>query len=377
MGSLLYKAIVGAGAEAVAPAPSYSADVVVKVRCLNGNATWGFRPSSNGSYTVDWGDGTVETDTYEHYYENAGDYVVQIDGVYSVTFEYDNNTYGSGTYVKELLNIGSGITHVSSMFNNCRGLDTIANGVCFPHADYNEVFCNCDSLTSYPDGLFQIDDGNGNYVASCFGAFMNCTSLTDIGDILDGCGFNETTDFSNLFYGCTSLTYSYRDARQFPPLASYIFYGCTSLTESPLGNNGVIMDMHYAFAYSGIQYAHFDQSLTYNFPVNMSNAFEGCKDLYNVRFSRNGMNIQIMQNAFKDCTSLSTVNVPSNISIPGHGNDFCDSAFSGCTNLSSFQSSDGNSYINTFVSLGWNSYTQCFHDCTSLPEYNDLPDDWK
>ena len=302
---------------------------------------------------------------------------MQIDGAYSVTFEYDNDTYGNGIYVKELLNIGSGITYVASMFNNCRGLDTIADGVRFPHSDYYNVFCNCTSLTSYPDGLFKIDDGNGNYVTRCVSAFENCTSLTDIGDILDGCGYNETTDFSNLFYGCTSLTYSYRDARQFPPLASYIFYRCASLTEFPLGNSGVIMDMHYSFAYSGIQSAHFDNAITYNFPVNMSNAFEGCKDLYNVRFSRNGMNIQIMQNAFKDCTSLSTVDVPSNISISGSGNDFCDSAFSGCTNLSSFKSSDGNSYINTFVSLGWNSYTQCFRDCTSLPEYNDLPDDWK
>ena len=104
MGSLLHKVI--AGAEAGAPAPLYGADVIVKVRCLNGNATWGFSPSSNGSYTVDWGDGTVETDTYEHHYENAGDYVVQIDGAYSVTFSYDANTYGNGTYVKELLGEG-------------------------------------------------------------------------------------------------------------------------------------------------------------------------------------------------------------------------------------------------------------------------------
>ena len=375
MGSLLHKAI--AGAEAGAPAPSYSADVVVKVRCLNGNATWGFSPSSNGSYTVDWGDGTVETDTYEHYYANAGDYVVQIDGAYSVTFSYDASTYSNGTYVKELLNIGSGITYVASMFQNCHGLDTIADELRFPHADYDYVFSNCTSLTSYPDGLFQIDDGNGNCVSSCKGAFEYCSSLTDIGDILDGCGFNETTDFSYLFYGCTNLTYSRRDARAFPPRAGYIFYGCASLTESPLGKSGVIMDIQYAFAYSGIQSAHFNQSLTYYFPVNMSNAFEGCTDLYDVRFSFNEMNIQIMQNAFKDCTSLSTVNFPSGISISGNGNDFCDSAFSGCTNLSSFQSSGGYSYINTFVSLGWDSYAQCFHDCTSLPEYNDLPDDWK
>lgn len=370
MGSLLHKAI--AGAEAGAPAPSYSADVVVKVRCLNGNATWGFSPSSNGSYTVDWGDGTIETDTYEHHYENAGDYVVQIDGAYSVVFSYDNNTYSNGIYVKELLSIGSGITYVASMFNNCYGLDTIADGVRFPHSDYYIVFCNCTSLTSYPDGLFQIDDGNGNYVTRCGGAFQGCTSLTDIGDILDGCGFNETTDFSYLFYGCTSLTYSQRDARQFPPLASHIFYGCANLTEFPLGLSGVISDMQYAFAYSGIQYAYFTQSMTTEYAcANLDNAFIGCTALYSVRFSYSGFYVQSMTNAFMDCTSLSRVEVPGGILISGDGRNFCSSAFRGCTNLSSFDQLD------SFISLGWDSHEQCFRDCTSLPEYNNLPSDWK
>ena len=369
MGSLLHKAI--AGAEASAPAPSYSADVVVKVRSLNGNATWGFNPSSNGSYTVDWGDGTVETDTNEHYYANAGDYVVQIDGAYSVTFSYDSNTYDSGTYVKELLNIGSGITYVASMFNNCSGLDTIVDGVRFPHSDYYDVFCNCTSLTSYPDGLFQIDDGNGNYVTRCACAFYGCTSLTDIGDILDGCGFNETTDFSFLFYGCTNLTYSRRDARQFPPRAGYIFYGCASLTESPLGKSGVISDMQYAFAYSGIQSAHFDNALTYNNHVTLDNAFEGCTSLYEVRFATGGLYVQSMTNAFMGCTSLSEVWNRGGIHLSGDGRNFCSGAFRGCTSLSSFDQ------LNTFISLGWDGHEQCFRDCTSLPEYNDLPSDWK
>ena len=369
MGSLLHKAI--AGAEAGAPAPSYGADVVVKVRCLNGNSTWGFSPSSNGSYTVDWGDGTVETDTYEHYYADAGDYVVQIDGVYKVTFSYDNNTYSNGTYVKELLNIGSGITNVSSMFQECHGLNTIADGVRFPHSDYNDVFSNCISLTTYPDGLFQIDDGNGNYVNSCSGAFRGCTSLTDIGDILDGCGFNETTDFSYLFYGCANLTYSQRGARQFPPLANYIFYGCASLTESPLGESGVISDMQYAFAYSGIQSAHFDQSLTYNNYLTLDNAFEGCTALYNVRFPYNSVNLQSMTNAFLGCTSLSEVQNRAGIYLSGNGKNFCSGAFRACTNLSSF------AQLNSFISLGWDNHEQCFRDCTSLPEYNNLPSDWK
>ena len=370
MGSLLHKAIAGIGADAGAPAPSYSADVVVKVRSLNGNATWGFSPSSNGSYTVDWGDGTVESDTYEHHYANAGDYVVQIDGVYEVIFGYDTNTYDSGIYVKELLNIGSGITYVASMFNNCHGLDTIADGVRFPHSDYYNVFCNCTSLTSYPDGLFQIDDGNGNYVTRCASAFENCTSLTDIGDILDGCGHNETTDFSSLFYGCTNLKYSERGGRNFPPRASYIFYGCSSLTESPLGDSGVIMDMSYAFAYSGIQSAYFTQSLSYNYVI-LDNAFIGCADLHSVRFSYNSTYVKSMTNAFMDCTSLSRVENPAELQISGDGKNFCSGAFRGCTNLSSFDKLD------SFISLGWNNHEQCFRDCTSLPEYNDLPSDWK
>ena len=369
MGSLLHKAI--AGAEASAPAPSYSADVVVKVRSLNGNATWGFNPSSNGSYTVDWGDGTVETDTNEHYYANAGDYVVQIDGAYSVSFSHDPVTYSNGTYVKELLNIGSGITNVDYMFQLCRGLDTIADGVRFPHANYDYVFSNCTSLTSYPDGLFKIDDGNGNFVSSCKCAFEYCTSLTGIGDILDGCGFNETTDFSHLFDGCTSLTYSQRDARQFPPKASYIFNGCNSLTEFPLGLGGVISDMQYAFAYSGIQYAQFDNALTYNNYLTLDNAFEGCTSLYSVRFPFSSAKIQSMTNAFLGCTSLSEVQNRAGIDLSGDGRNFCSGAFWGCTNLSSFDQLD------SFISLGWDNHEQCFRDCTSLPEYNDLPSDWK
>lgn len=372
MGSLLHKAIAGIGADAT-PAPSYSADVVVKVRCLNGNATWGLSPSSNGSYTVDWGDGTVETDTSEHYYTNAGDYVVQIDGAYKVNFSYDNNTYSNGTYVKELLNIGSRITDVSSMFQDCRGLDTIASGVRFPHANYDYVFSNCTSLTSYPDGLFQIDDGNGNKVPSCAHAFENCTSLTDIGDILDGCGYNMTTDFSFLFYGCTSLTYShYESISGFPPRASRIFYGCASLTESPLGMPGAIIDMSYAFAHSGITYAHFDSTSVYpDSPVDMNGAFSNCTALYSVRFTPGSFYVQSMISTFLDCTSLATVDTSGGIYLSGDGHRSCVSAFNGCANLSSF------GYIDSFMSLGWDEHNLCFYDCTSLPKYNDLPADWK
>ena len=250
------------------------------------------------------------------------------------------------------------------------GLDTIADGVRFPHANYDYVFSNCDSLPSYPDGLFQIDDGNGNYVSSCNNAFEFCTSLTDIGDILDDCGFNETTDFSHLFYGCTSLTYSRRDARRFPPRASYIFYGCNSLTEFPLWESGVISDMQYAFAYSGIQYAQFNNAITHNY-VNLNNAFVGCTALYRVRFPYNGLYVQSMIAAFMDCTGLSEVQNRAGIYISGDGRNSCLSAFNGCTNLSSF------AQLDSFISLGWDEHNMCFYDCTSLPEYNDLPDGWK
>lgn len=122
----------------------------------------------------------------------------------------------------------------TSLFNGCSSIETIDPtafvGVRAASATFANLFLNCTSLRSVPDGLFKDNETVSNYSS----IFSGCASLETVGTEV----FNSTknTSFTNTFANCVSL----KTIGEKPFFAvskvtsiSSIFNGCSSLTRIP------------------------------------------------------------------------------------------------------------------------------------------------
>ena len=192
------------------------------------------------------------------------------------------------------------------LFSRCNALTSviIPSGVTSVGVD---VFQECSSLTSVtiPSGVIDL----GEYV------FGDCTSLTSI-TIPDG--VNSLPE--SVFDGCTSLT-SVTIPNSVTSIGDYAFYRCTSLTSVTIPS-GVTSIGDSAF--------YKCTSLTsVTIPAGVEtiplNTFLGCTSLTSVTISSGVETIQ--NSAFYGCTSLTSVIIPDSVTSIGY------SAFSGCTSL--------------------------------------------
>ncbi|MGL5980705.1 MAG: hypothetical protein ACRCZY_07520 [Phocaeicola sp.] len=178
---------------------------------------------ATGGYelTVDWGDGTKLdsilpgtslVDGISHAYA-AGDYTIAIT---SSEKDYTKEQMPEVTYSDD--------TFLTSI--NTPLLKTVATG--FP-----DLFYNCSSLTSIPEGLFKYNTAATNFNELFFG----CSSLTSIPKGLFKYN-TAATDFNDVFNGCSSLSSIPAELFKDNTAAtnfSQVFYGCSSLTEIPAG----------------------------------------------------------------------------------------------------------------------------------------------
>ena len=167
---------------------------------LDSDVEFRFRicPSSNQptSYTIDWGDGTIETKTAEvtggdpgfklsHNYKK-GSYKIEL---YDVERNYiiPGHSYFEQSYIYPASSVKRVILSRDSVAQNAQD---------FRGDDYC-TFSNCTSLTSIhiPEGAARIGSG----------AFANCTSLTSI-NIPEGVTSIWNRGSYSTFYGCSSLT---------------------------------------------------------------------------------------------------------------------------------------------------------------------------
>lgn len=242
--------------------------------------------SAAGDYTVDWGDGLVESfsanvDAYHQYiysdtyltgtecslgYKQAIVTVTpQVAGTFTalnlhkkhnqaglqgyssgfldiaVSGQYLNITIGSileviGFYDLEQVNIvSSSITSAAYMFQNCYSLKSVLN---FANSatDFKYMFYNSTSLVSV--NLFNTASGlNFTYM------FYNCNSLVSV-PLFDT---TAGTDFTYMFYNCRSLI----SVPAFNTVGvvnfSYMFYNCRSLSSVPLLNTAAGVNLSYMF----------------------------------------------------------------------------------------------------------------------------------
>ena len=260
--------------------------------------------SNTLSYTIDWGDGTVETNT-----ATRGD-----DGLYTFTHNYDRDSgliydielYGTdrsymlvgdsenwGVYflpipcVVRRVILGDGVEVGGFAFYCCESLTSINLPSTLTSIGAHAFSTNLFTSINIPESVTSIGRD----------AFSSCYNLTSI-NIPDG----VTSIGDYMFNGCTSLT-SINIPEGVTSIGRGSFGGCTSLT-------------------------------SFNIPEGVTSIggrmFEGCTSLTSFNIPEGVTSIG--ENAFNYCTSLTSINLPSTlISID-------NLVFNECTSLTSIYS---------------------------------------
>ena len=152
------------------------------------------------NYTVDWGDGFVNTGVtgnITHTYSTQGIKIIKITGVFP-SFYFAN----SGDKLKLLNIINWGNITYSTVQNyafwGCTNLTSIAYGEWLNTiTNGDSMFRDCTSLTTLPSSITFASLTNG------YAMFYACASLTTLPSSIT---FASLTSGSQMFQNCTSLT---------------------------------------------------------------------------------------------------------------------------------------------------------------------------
>jgi hypothetical protein len=350
--------------------------------------------TTNGTVTVDWGDGVIETlNNSAHTFTNGG-------GYHDIGFRLNSGTFfkpninNNATYKTRVIATGpapasmkvdanglgfygcsalrsfdatvdaTGSTTFTNAWNDCNSLTSFplintAAGTIFSQAWYN-----CSSLTSFP----LINTGAGT---NFYNAWANCSSLTTFPLINTAAG----TTFQSAWYACSGLT-------SFPLINTgagtnfrSAWGNCSSLTSFPLINTAAGTNFQGAWgtcssltsfplidtaAGTNFSAAWYNCSSLTSFPLidtaagtNFSSAWIGCSSLTSFPLINTAAGTDF-QEAWRNCSSLTSF--PS-IDTAAGTNFY--RAWLSCTNLSSFPAN----MFNTTGTLVATAFTSAFQNC--------------
>ena len=301
--------------------------------------------TTDGSVTVDWGDGVVETlTTAAHTFTNGG-------GYHDIGFRLNSGTFfkpyinDNATYKNRVIAVGPAPVSMKVDANaGLRGCGLLkafdATVDVTGGTDFYYAWQNCSSLVAFP--LI-----NTGAATSFFGAWEACSSLTSF-PLLSAA---SVTSFSYAWSGCNGLT-------SFPLISTgagtnftATWKNCSALTSFPLINTGAATNL--SAAWEGCS------SLT-SFPLintaavtNFAQAWIGCSSLTSFPAISTSASTSFYR-TWESCSSLTSF--PS---ISMNSMKDCYRGWYGCSNLANFPA---NMFDTTGTFLSY-AFTEAFRNC--------------
>ncbi|GHT99454.1 hypothetical protein FACS1894142_7050 [Spirochaetia bacterium] len=372
------------------------------------NNTWAY------DWTIDWGDGNIETKTgtgaadtgISHAYAANPQYTIEITANSSTghaAFGFGLTTSGANAaankqkllkalgHIKENTSVAVFPNAWNYCFYQCTNLNEVSPDLlpAVPNGSssiFFRMFMDCRSLSALPAGFQLPAVPNGtSYIFG--GMFSGCSSLSALPAAFQLPAVPNGTSqiFGGMFYGCSSLS-ALPAAFQLPAVpngTSYIFrsmfYGCSSLSALPAafqlpavpnGTSDIFGGMFYGCSSLSALPAAFQLPAVPNGTSYIfEGMFNGCSSLsalpaaFQLPAVPNGTSY-IFAHMFNDCSSLSALPAAFQLPAVPNGTSYIFfNMFNGCSSLSALPAAfqlpavpNGTSHI--FYSM--------FNGCSSL-----------
>jgi surface protein len=248
---------------------------------------------STGTWSVDWGDGTVETGLAsnvkrDHLYNYSSIAATPIDGFKPVVVKVTTSGGNMTTINLQQKHSQAGLP--TSSFS-CNWLDIALNA----------SLCSTLNISSSTLPLTKLKKAKiYNHADTSLGIFSSCYALEDV-NLFDT---QNVTSMAGMFQNCYSLKkVPLFDTRNVANMSN-MFFNCYSLRTVPLFNTQNVNNMSSMF-----QGCHFLQSVPqFNTAkvTDMSSMFASCFDLKSIPLF-NTQNVSLMNAMFSTCVSLKSV----------------------------------------------------------------------
>ena len=248
------------------------------------------------NYKVDWGDGTVTTNTNSHQYLTANQYTIKISGVIN-NFAFDNG--GDKDKILEISKDGL-FSFKSDSFWGCSNIDiTSINQHKTTGTNLNNLFRDCSSLV-FNSSVNNIDFA---LITSIANFFRGCSVL----NLPINFNTDNVVSFTNMFFDCVNFNSQITLGTSTANSLQSFLYNCINYNQpinfvTPLLKNT-------SFMFFGCVKMNSSINIDADTVTNMSSMFRGCS-VYNQPINFNTPDLLDASFMFYECLEF---NQPLNI----------------------------------------------------------------